>query len=77
MAEKTTNTAVYSKKIKASGKTYFFDVKNMSKGGKYLTVAESRKLPDGSWKRNNIIVFEGGADEFVQGLTEVVEELKK
>ena len=75
--EKTSNTAIYSKKISAQGKSYFFDVKNTSKGGKYLTISESRKLPDGTWKRNSIIIFDKGADDFTLALGEVVEEMKK
>jgi hypothetical protein len=76
MAEQTQKEAIFSRMIKARSRTYFMDVKETSKGGKYLTICESRKV-DGEWQRNRIMVFDNDIPNFFQALKEAAPSLKE
>jgi hypothetical protein len=76
MSEQTRKEAIFSKMIKAKGRTYFLDVKEASNGNKYLTICESRKV-DGEWQRNRIMVFESDIPNFFQALKEAAPSLKE
>ncbi|UCE67514.1 MAG: DUF3276 family protein, partial [Candidatus Zixiibacteriota bacterium] len=67
MSDGNPKKAIFSRTIKASSRTYFIDVKETSKGGKYLTICESRKV-DGDWQKNRIIVFDNDIPSFFQAL---------
>ena len=67
--------AIYSKKLEAGGKRYFFDVKETQSGDKYLQITESRLKQGGERYRSNIVVFKEYFDEFCQVLDEIAEKL--
>lgn len=62
---------VFSKMLKAGGKTYFFDVKKASNGSNYLTIAESYKKQTGEQVVNRIMLFKDHSKEFQETLNEV------
>ena len=64
--------ALFSKSIKAGGKTYFFDVKQAQKGkqSKYIQLTESR-LQEGQPRRSTITIFEDQIKVFVEAFDEV------
>lgn len=76
MPEQAQKEAIFSRMIKAKGRTYFLDVKEASNGNKYLTICESRKV-DGEWQRNRIMVFESDVPSFFQALKEAAPSLKE
>ncbi|MBU1037241.1 DUF3276 family protein [Patescibacteria group bacterium] len=61
---------IYTKKLQAGEKTYFFDVKKASTGNKYLQISENRKDKKGQWKRNEITIFYDQLDKFIEALEE-------
>jgi phage-related protein len=67
--------AIYSKKLIAGSKTYFFDVRETQSGDKYLQITESRLKQDGERYRNNIVIFKEHFNEFRQILDEIAKEL--
>jgi len=67
--------AIYSKKLIAGGKTYFFDVREAQSGDKYLQITESRLRQGGERYRSNIVIFKEHFNEFRQALDEVTEKL--
>jgi len=75
MATQTQKEAIFSRSIRAGSRTYFIDVKETVKGGKYLTICESRKV-DGEWQRNRIMIFDDNIPAFFQGLKEASPSLK-
>lgn len=75
MSTQTHKEAIFSKSIRAGLRTYFIDVKETVKGGKYLTICESRKV-DGEWQRNRIMIFDDNIPAFFQGLKEAAPSLK-
>lgn len=58
---------LFSEKVSAGGRTYFFDVKESAKGTKYLIVTESKKVGE-SHERSRILVFDSDLGSFTDGL---------
>lgn len=65
-----------SRKMKAGGRDYFFDLRVTQKGDKYLHITESR-LKDGEEIRGNIVIFQEYFDEFSQMLEEIKGKIKR
>jgi hypothetical protein len=66
--------SIYSKNIKAGGRTYFFDIRKTKSGDKYIHITES-KQENGEWIRNNIVIFQEHADEFFKILNEIKDKI--
>ena len=66
---------IYSKRLEAGGKTYFFDIREAQSGDKYLQITESRLKPGGERYRSNIVIFKEHFEEFRQVLDEIGEKL--
>ncbi|MFA5000741.1 MAG: DUF3276 family protein [Candidatus Paceibacterota bacterium] len=65
-----------SRKMKAGGRDYFFDLRATQKGDKYLHITESR-IKDDSEIRGSIVIFPEYLDEFFQTLGEMKGKIKK
>jgi hypothetical protein len=69
---------VKSSALKASGKTFFFDVYVASNEKRYLKVTESRLIKDGDQQRsqrNSFILFPEDLQNFQLRLTEISGDL--
>lgn len=62
---------LFSVKVKADRRTYFFDIKATKDGAKYLSISEL----DARKQRNRIMVFEENAEEFQEGLRKALDFL--
>ena len=69
------NKAKHSEMLRASGRTYFFDLKEASNGNPYLTVTESRKNKEGEFLSNRVMIFKEDFDNFREKLSEMVEKV--
>ncbi|MCX2482949.1 DUF3276 family protein [Pedobacter sp. MR2016-24] len=68
---------VFSKKVRAGKRTYFFDVKATRTGDYYLTLTESKKrLEDGVFVKHKIFLYKEDFEKFAEGLTETVDYIK-
>jgi hypothetical protein len=68
---------VFSKKVRAGKRTYFFDVKSTRSNDYYITVTESKKrLEDGVFVKHKIFLYKEDFEKFAEGLTETVEYIK-
>lgn len=65
----TAKKELFSEKMRAGSRTYFFDVKESAIGSKYLVINESRKVGQ-SHEHNRVMVFE-------EDILSFNEELKK
>ncbi len=63
---------LYSKKLNAGKRTYFFDVKKGRDGSAYVVITE--QVED---KRNRLMVFEERIEDFISALKEVAENIKR
>ena len=71
--------AIYSKSLKAGGRTYFIDVREAKNKAKYLTISETKPSKDGDKKftRSSIMVFNDQADSFHEALAEAIDLVRK
>ncbi len=67
---------LFSKKVKAGRRTYYFDVKENVNSDKYLIISETKAVDFGKQDRFRIMVFPEDIDNFQEAFTEVVSFIK-
>ncbi|HWK59342.1 MAG TPA: DUF3276 family protein [Parapedobacter sp.] len=68
---------VFSKKVRAGKRTYFFDVKATRSNDYYVTITESKKrFEDGVFIKHKIFLYKEDFEKFAEGLGDVVEYIK-
>lgn len=68
---------VFSKKVRAGKRTYFFDVKSTRSNDYYITVTESKKrLEDGVFVKHKIFLYKEDFEKFAEGLKDTIEYIK-
>ncbi|MGO1817959.1 MAG: DUF3276 family protein, partial [Sphingobacterium sp.] len=68
---------VFSKKVRAGKRTYFFDVKATRANDYYVTLTDSKKrLEDGQFIKHKIFLYKEDFEKFSEGLQGVVEYIK-
>lgn len=69
---------VYSKKVRAGKRTYFFDVKATRSNDYYITLTESKKrLEDGVFIKHKIFLYKEDFEKFTEGLLDTVAYIKE
>jgi hypothetical protein len=69
---------VYSKKVRAGKRTYFFDVKATRSNDYYVTITESKKrLEDGVFIKHKIFLYKEDFEKFAEGLKDTVDYIKE
>lgn len=81
MEENKTNgrDEIYSAKVKAGKRTYFFDVKATRSNDYYLTITESKKRfkEDGfTYEKHKIFLYKEDFNKFMEALTSTVDHVK-
>ena len=75
MAEKNEMQEIFSRKIRAGRRTYFFDVRSTKAGDYYLTISESKKFTneDGTFyfKKHKIYLYKEDFENFSDILGEM------
>jgi hypothetical protein len=59
------NKEVYTNKIQAGSRTYFFDIKKTKRGDLYFNITEARSFSSG-FERHRIMVFDEDIDNFLK-----------
>jgi len=68
---------IFSKKIRAGKRTYFFDVKSTKGNDFYITITESKKKPDsGMYVKHKIFLYKEDFNKFMDGLNETIGHVK-
>lgn len=70
---------IFSKKVKAGKRTYFFDIKSTRGSDYYLTITESKRRMDGenfSYEKHKIFLYKEDFFKFVNALNEAVDHVK-
>src|ERR1700755_2436758 len=70
---------IYSAKVKAGKRTYFFDVKATRSNDYYLTITESKKRfkEDGfTYEKHKIFLYKEDFNKFVEALNNTVNHVK-
>ncbi|WP_069659806.1 DUF3276 family protein [Arcticibacter eurypsychrophilus] len=68
---------VFSKKVRAGKRTYFFDVKSTRSNDYYITITESKKrLEDGVFVKHKIFLYKEDFEKFAEGFKGTVDYIK-
>ncbi|MFD2145846.1 DUF3276 family protein [Mucilaginibacter antarcticus] len=68
---------VFSKKVRAGKRTYFFDVKATRSNDYYITITESKKrLEDGTFVKHKIFLYKEDFEKFLEGLNGTIDYVK-
>lgn len=79
MDEKNDKAEIYSKRVRAGKRTYFFDIKSTKSNDYYLTITESKRRykEDGFfYEKHKIFLYKEDFNKFVQALGETVDHVK-
>ena len=64
---------VYSKRVTAGKRTYFFDIKTTRSGEDYfLTITESKRVDESRYEKHKIFLYKEDFGKFVSAMHEVV-----
>ncbi|MEM7656309.1 MAG: DUF3276 family protein [Bacteroidota bacterium] len=68
---------VYSQKIRAGKRTYFFDVRSTRSSDYYITITESKKRFNGrGYDKHKIFLYKEDFNKFLNSLTETINHVK-
>jgi len=69
---------VYSKRVLAGKRTYFFDVKSTRSGEDYfITITESKRVGERRYEKHKIFLYKEDFGKFVSAMHEVVGHIKE
>ena len=71
---------IYSERVRAGKRTYFFDVKSTRSNDYYLTITESKRRykDDGFvYEKHKIFLYKEDFDKFVEALNDTVNHVKE
>jgi hypothetical protein len=66
---------LFSERISAGNRTYFFDVKESVEGAKYLVISESKRVGK-THEHNRVMVFEEDIRTFNRGLRKALKFIR-
>ena len=67
---------VYSRRVPAGKRTYFFDVKSTRSGEDFfVTITESKRIDDNRYEKHKIFLYKEDFGKFVAALHEVVQHI--
>lgn len=68
---------VYSKRVPAGKRTYFFDVKSTRSGEDFfVTITESKRVDDDRYEKHKIFLYKEDFGKFLSAMHEVVDFIK-
>ena len=79
MEDKIEKVEIFSKRVKAGKRTYFFDIKPTRSGDFYITLTESKKkvTEDGfTYEKHKIFLYKEDIKKFTEAFDETLAHLK-
>lgn len=80
MEEQKDRNEIFSKRVRAGKRTYFFDIKATRSNDYYLTITESKRKykEDGfTYEKHKIFLYKEDFAKFVNALNETVDHVKE
>ena len=72
------NQEIYTKRIKAGKRTYFFDIKSTRASDYYITITESKKQHGTDrYEKHKIFLYKEDLNKFLEAFHDTVEHIKK
>ena len=79
MEDRIDKAEIFSKRVKAGKRTYFFDIKPTRSGDFYVTLTESKKkmTEDGfTYEKHKLFLYKEDVKKFTEALEETLSHLK-
>jgi hypothetical protein len=77
MEDNREKNSIYSKRVKAGKRTYFFDVRATKSNDYFLTITEStKKFDDGNYVKSKIFLYKEDFNKFSEALNETIKHVK-
>lgn len=74
----TANDNVFSKRVRAGKRTYFFDVKaTKSVKDYYIIITESRRVSEEKYEKHKIFLYKEDFQKFIEALGETVQHVEQ
>jgi len=68
---------IFSKRVRAGKRTYFFDVKSTkSEKDFYITITESKRVGTEEYEKHKIFLYKEDFDKFTEALNETVAQIQ-
>ena len=68
---------IFTTKVQAQNRTYFFNVKENRHGDLYLNIVESKSREDAGFDRQSLVLFSDDLREFLKGFDDSLKALEK
>ena len=79
-SEKQYENEIYTERVAAGKRTYFFDIRATRGGDKYITITESKRKTKGVgfyYEKHKIFLYKEDFDKFNEGLSNAIGQAKK
>ncbi len=71
------NDEVFSRRVPAGKRTYFFDVKTTRSGEDFfLTITESKRTGEGTYEKHKLFLYKEDFGKFVDALHEAIDHIR-
>ncbi len=68
---------IYSRRIPAGKRTYFFDVKSTRSGEDFfVTITESKRIDEGRYEKHKLFLYKEDFGKFVRAMHEVIHHIR-
>lgn len=68
---------IYSRRIPAGKRTYFFDVKSTRSGEDFfITITESKRIDEGRYEKHKLFLYKEDFGKFVRAMHEVIHHIR-
>ena len=75
--ENTYKDEIFTKRVRAGKRTYFFDVKSTkSEKDFYITITESKRVGEEEYEKHKIFLYKEDFEKFSEGFSEVIDFIK-
>ena len=75
--EQTYKDEIFTKRVRAGKRTYFFDVKSTkSEKDFYITITESKRVGEEEYEKHKIFLYKEDFDKFADALQETVTHVR-
>ena len=69
---------IFTKRVRAGKRTYFFDVKSTkSEKDFYVTITESKRVGEDEYEKHKIFLYKEDFQKFIEALSETVTHVEK
>jgi len=68
---------LYTEQVKGENRTYFFNVKENTRGDVFLQIVESKMNEGAGFDRHAVVIFESEMQPFLQGFDKCIEFIEK